>query len=48
MTNAISQQEVLKKIVSVSQEIFEHALTSNPTEFSYDDEKHDRKFHLKS
>ena len=48
MTNVISQQDLLEKIVSVSQEIFEHSLVSNPNEFSYDDEKCDRKFHLRT
>ena len=46
MTNVISQQDLLEKIVSAGQEIFEHSLASTPNEFSYDDEKHDRKFHL--
>lgn len=46
MTKIISQQDLLKKIVSISQEIFEQTLDSNPNGFSYDDEKHDRKFHL--
>ena len=48
MTNVISQQDLLEKIVSVSQGIFEHSLVSNPNEFSYDDEKCDRKFHLRT
>ncbi len=46
MTNVISQQDLLQKIVSVSQEIFESSLASNPNGFSYDDEKYDCKFNL--
>ena len=46
MTNVISQQDLLNKIVSVSQEIFEKELDSNSNEFSYDYENYDCKFHL--
>lgn len=48
MINVISQQDLLNKIVSVSQEIFEKELDSNSNEFSYDDENYDRKFHLET
>ena len=48
MTNVISQQDLLNKIVSFSQEIFEKELDSNSNEFSYDDENYDRKFYLET
>lgn len=46
MTNVISQQDLLEQIVSVSMEIFQKTLASNPNEFSYDDERLDRHFVL--